>query len=153
MRRGINRDNKEIFIDEPAKNFLASLKSLRKSSGKTRHEIANILGAKYRSIWDWETGRLYPRLKMLIKLAEIFNYDISDSINYKYFHKTLRPNVIRLLMRRYGLTCKELEELTGFRRNRVHASIYLRDDATLSCLAAVLAIIEQERKFSALRGR
>ena len=153
MQCGLNRNNKEIFLDEPAKKFLASLKSLRKSAGKTRYEIANNIGATYRSIWDWETGRIYPRLEKLIRLAEFFNYDISNSINYKYFYKTLRPDVIQLSMRRYGLTCKELEELTGFKRNRVRASIMLRDDGTIACLAAVLAIIEQERKFYNFRRR
>ena len=153
MQHVLNRDNKEIFLDEPVKKFLALLKSLRIKTGKNRHEIADMLNIKYSTIWDWETGRRYPHLESLIRLAEIFNYDISESLNYKYFYKTINSQVIRDAMKRYGLNYLELEQITGFKRGRVRASILLRDDGTISCLAAVLAVIEQERKFSQFRGR
>ena len=153
MRRGLNRDSKEIFLDEPVKKFLASLKSLRIKAGKSRYEIADILNTTYHVIWDWEFGRCYPHLKSLIRLAEIFNYDISESLNYKYFYKTISSQVIKDSMRRYGLNYLELEQITGFNHNRVRASILLRNDGTISCLAAVLAVIEQERKFSQFRRR
>lgn len=147
----MNRNNKEIVLDEPVKIFLTSLKSLRETAGKSRREVANILNTNYSTIWDWEAGRCYPHLERLIRLAEIFNYDISESLNYKYFYRTINPQVVRQSMKRYGLNYFELEQITGFKRNRVRASVLLRDDGTIQCLASVLAVIEQERKLSEFR--
>ena len=151
MRRGLNRDKKIILLDEPTKKFLSSLKSLRKATGKSQKEIAKQINTTLSSISDWEIGKCYPYLESLIKLAEILNYDISESLNYKYFYKTINPQVIKQSMKRYGLDYMELEQITGFNRTRVRASVLLRDDGTISCLAAVLAVIEQERKFSEFR--
>ena len=151
MRRGLNRNQKEILLDEPTKKFLSSLRFLRKRAGKSLKDIAEQIDSTLHSVHDWEVGRCYPQLEKLIRLAEIFNYDISESLNYKYFSRTINPQVIKQSMKRYGLDYLELEHITGFKRNRVRASVLLRDDGTISCLAAVLAVIEQERKFSEFR--
>ena len=153
MRRGLNRNQKIILLDEPTKKFLSSLKSLRSAAGKSQKEIAEQIDTTFYSISDWENGKCYPYLEKLIKLAEIFNYDISESLNYKYFYKKLNPQVIKDAMKRYGLDYLELEHITGFNRTRVRASILLRDDGAVQILADVLAVIEQERKFSQFRGR
>ena len=133
------------------KKFLSSLKSLRKAAGKSQKEIAKEINTTLSSISDWEIGRCYPYLESLIKLAEILNYDISESQNYKYFYKKINPQVIKQSMKHYGLDYMELEQITGFNHTRVRASVLLRDDGIISCLAAVLAVIEQERKFSEFR--
>ena len=151
MRRGLNRNQKEILLDEPTKKFLSSLRFLRKRAGKSLKDIAKQIDSTLHSVHDWEVGRCYPYLESLIKLAEILNYDISESLNYKYFYKKINPQVIKQSMKRYGLDYMELEQITGFHRTRVRASVLLRDDGIISCLAAVLAVIEQERKFSEFR--
>lgn len=151
MRRGLNRNQKEIFLDEPTKKFLSLLRTLRKSAGKSLRELAEQIDSTFSSIHDWEAGRCYPHLERLIRLAEIFNYDISESLNYKYFYRTINSQVIRQSMKRYGLNYLELEQITGFKRNRVRASILLRDDGTIQCLASVLAVIEQERRLGEFR--
>lgn len=151
MRRGLNRNQKEIFLDEPTKKFLSLLRPLRKSADKSLQNIAEQVDSTLYSIHDWEVGKCYPHLERLIRLAEIFNYDISESLNYKYFYRTINSQVIKQSMKRYGLNYFELEQITGFKRNRVRASVLLRDDGTIQCLASVLAVIEQERRLSEFR--
>ena len=48
---------------------------LRANLGMAQHELAKELGLKQQAIARWETGRSYPSLKQVAKMAEIFDCD------------------------------------------------------------------------------
>ena len=64
--------NKEVF----AKN----LRTLMKSSGKDRKEIAKALGIPYSTLTDWANARKYPRINSIEKMAQYFGVSKSDLI-------------------------------------------------------------------------
>ena len=150
MARGENRNKKCILLDEIVKKFLGSLRDLRKSFGMSCNELAEKLNISSFCVYDWEEGKCYPTLEKLIRLAEVFDYDISESLNYKYFYK-INSSGIYTSMKRYGLNYRELERITGFKRHRVRGSILMNGRGTVSCLAAVLAVIDDERKRAKFR--
>ena len=55
-----------------------NLRELRRISGLTQEEVANRIGLTRQAISSYESGRTQPDLSMLIKLAEIYQTDISD---------------------------------------------------------------------------
>lgn len=65
-------DNKNVF----AKN----LKKYMEQSGKSRKEICNDLGFSYFTFSDWVTGKKYPRMDRVEKLANYFGILKSDLI-------------------------------------------------------------------------
>lgn len=150
MARGLSLERKNILLDGITRKFLDSLRTLRKSFGMSCNELAEKLNVGAYLVYDWEEGRCYPQLKKLIMLAEIFDYDISESLNYKYFHKIGYVKIYSA-MKRYGLNYHELERMTGFKRHRVRGSILMNGRGTVSCLAAVLDVINDEKKRAEVR--
>lgn len=63
--------------------FLAeNLKYLRTKNGMEQLELADLLGKKSASsISSWESGIYTPTLSTVVKIAEIFNVEVSDLLN------------------------------------------------------------------------
>jgi transcriptional regulator with XRE-family HTH domain len=65
-------DNKNIF----ARN----LQMYMDSNGKSRKEVSEALGVSYYTFTDWVTGKKYPRMDKVEKLALYFGVKKSDLI-------------------------------------------------------------------------
>lgn len=52
------------------------LKTLRQASGKTQREVANFLNIDRTSYVKYETGKNYPAIDTLMKLADYFNVSV-----------------------------------------------------------------------------
>ena len=137
---------KQIVIDAPVKEFLSELKELRERAGISQPKLAQELNIGRTTMQSYELGVSMPTLGTLIKLAEYFNYDISQSFNYKYFHGEIQSREVKKKLKYYGISNKELSEITGYDKTCISCSIRMTKDnhATLACLAAVLKVIEQE---------
>ena len=92
-----------IAIDAPTREFLQSMKASRVSRGLSQYKLAEAVGTKRANIQTYESGRNLPALTMLMRLADFFGYDLSESINYKYFHGYLAPSKIKAELTRWGL--------------------------------------------------
>ncbi|MCG3754674.1 helix-turn-helix domain-containing protein [Amycolatopsis sp. Poz14] len=46
-------------------------------SGLTQKEYAARLGVSQQTLWKWTTGRAYPRLPMMLRVARTLNVDPS----------------------------------------------------------------------------
>ena len=138
------RDKKCIYLDEPAKRFLNSLRSEREKIGLTLIEAAGLLDCNFGQLADYEKLEYYPMLGMFIKLSELYKYDISDSVNYKYFYQKINKHDFRTSLKRYGLGRKELAQLTGYSEGVVNKTINFTPNLSLGCLSAILKVIEQE---------
>lgn len=66
-------------------NVGGMIKRYRKSLGLTQIELANIIGLNQRQIAMIETGKSFPMLSTMTKLAEVFHCSVSD------FFGTLSP--------------------------------------------------------------
>lgn len=136
--------DKVIFLDKPAKRFFYSLKSEREKLGLTLKEAAGVLGFSFSTLSDYECQVYCPKLRIFIMLAGLYKYDISESVNYKYFYGTINTTRFRDKLKRYGLSRKELAQLTGYSEGTVQRTINFNSELSLGCLSTILKIIAQE---------
>jgi len=57
------------------------IKELRKEKGITQEELSRLLNVGREAISKWESGECYPETEKLIKLSELFNYNIDELLN------------------------------------------------------------------------
>ena len=71
------------------------IKLLRERKGFTQKQLAEILNLSQQAIAKWETGKSEPDVKMINKLAELFEVDVSYLIgntNFINFAKEKSPS-------------------------------------------------------------
>ena len=62
-----------------------NIKLLRQNRGLSRRELAEKIGGITTScVSNWEDGRSAPRLKMVNRLAEIFEVKVDDLLNREF---------------------------------------------------------------------
>lgn len=54
--------------------FARNLVRLREARGLTRHQAAEALGISYDKLWWYESGKTQPRLELLVKICETYEY-------------------------------------------------------------------------------
>lgn len=81
-----------------------------------------------------------------MKLAVVLEYDLSCSVNYKYYHKQLKVRKLQRQKLRYGFSDLELGRLTGYHAALVKRSLNLEATGTLPCLSAILEVLEREER-------
>ena len=74
-----------------------NLRAARKMSGFTQEEVANRVGLTRQAISGYESGRTQPDLEMLIKLAEVYQTDLTG-ILYGQSPEQKRQRIFRLLL-------------------------------------------------------
>lgn len=140
-----------IVLDEPTRKFLGTLGNVRRKAGMTLRELASAIGAPLGTVKMYEQGLNLPSLGILMRLAEYFGYDLSDSVNYKVYHEEVKPPSIKRVIRRYGLSYGELSELTGYATANIYASVNQKSYGSIACLFAVLKVLRRERELEELR--
>ncbi len=148
MRRPI----KLSFLDKPARDFLTALKDLRLDAGLSQRDLGRQIGLRAGDIKHYEHGRYAPSIEILLKLADFLGYDLTASINYKFFHRSISPYALKAKIKRYGLNYSELAELTGYGKQIIFETVNYRRNASLGCMAAILDILEQEKNAYAFRN-
>lgn len=138
--------DKCMCCDDISKKFLISLESERRKKGLSRQELASMLGVHVQTVSRYERGEHFPKLHKLMKLAEIFGYDLSSSINYKYYHGQLDRETIKMRLRFYGLSSKGIGNLIGYTNDSIWKALNFADDISLDCLNAILEVINEERE-------
>ena len=136
--------NKNILLDVPTSTLLSSLGQRRIDFGMSVKELAKELSLSPRSIRCYELGHYPPTLLNLINISEFFRYDLSKSLNYKFFHGLIRADKIKARMKSLGMTCTELAQLTGYCRGIVYETINLRSGTSLFSLSTVLNVLGKE---------
>ena len=135
--------NKKICLDEVSMRLLCSLKSERLRRGLTQKELGVKIGVARGIISHYECGRKRPYLCHLIKLSETFGYDLSSSVNYKYWHGQIKWYKLRQQMAYYGFTCSELSGYISYHINAVCTALYGEED--FSSLSTKLCIADRKR--------
>ena len=145
--------NKKICLDEVSMRLLRSLKTERLRMGMSQRELAQVIGFNQVSIGEYERGDRIPPLCRLIKLSEIFGYDMSSSVNYKYWHGKIDWRKLRQQLTYYGFTCRELSGYVGYRESAVNKVFWQIRGFSLACLNAILGIFENERNMLKFREK
>ena len=137
---------KRIVLDEPARKFLQSLKAMREDAGLSKAALAGAIGIARTNLTNYENGERLPSLKVLIKLAEFFRYDLSESLNYKLHNGEISPAWLCSQLKRYGFNYAELSRMTGYSLYSVRNCFVFSKRVTPQCLDAVLKVLERERQ-------
>ena len=140
------------MLDAPTRKFLGMLRSFRTQARLTLRELATAIGAPLGTVKMYELGLNLPSLGVLMRLAEFFGYDLSESVNYKVYHGQISPSSLKRSLRRYALSYGELSRLTGYAKTNIYASVNQKTYGSLACLFAVLEVLRQEREQEALRN-
>lgn len=143
--------HKMIALDEPTLRFLGALRYFRRRIGKHQWEIAEALKLDESTYQKHELGLSYPSLENLMRLAEYFSYDLSESVNHKVYYGTLKPCAIKRELRHYDLSYRELSEQTGYTLDRICYSVCMTAKGSLACLSAVLSVIRSEQESESIR--
>ena len=143
--------HKMIALDEPTRKFLGRLRNFRRRIGKHQWEIAEALNLDESTYQKHELGLSYPSLENLMRLAEYFGYDLSESVNHKVYYKTLKPEAIKRELRHYDLSYRELSEQTGYTLDRICNSVCMTAKGSLACLCAVLEVLRVEQDSESVR--
>ena len=138
--------NKNVLLDIPTNSLLSSLKGRRIEQGLSINQLAKKLSLSWKSIRNYEQRKYPPCLLNLINMAEFFSYDLSDSLNYKFFHGLIRADRIRARMKSIGLTGTKLARLTGYSSAVVNAAIRLNEETSIFCLNAVLNALDNAER-------
>lgn len=142
---------KMIVLDEPTKKFLGALKAERQKAGLHQREVAEALKLDESTYQKFELGIKSPSLENLMRLAKYFSYDLSESVNHKFFYRTLEICDIKQKLRRYDLSYSELSEQTGYSIDRISCSIRMKPEGSIACLYAVLEVIRHEQESEKFR--
>ena len=149
MREG----TKIIVLDGPTQRFLEEFPKLREKLGLTQSELAASINLPIDTYKKHEIHKDTPSLKVLMSLVEYFGYDLSESVNYKYYHQEIPPSELREKLRRYGLNAKELSRLTGYSLSQVKGVIYDLPRSSVLCYAAILEVLRSEQELEYFRRR
>ena len=60
--------------------FGEKIRELRGKYGYTQERLAELVGVSHVSISQWENGKAYPRMGMVIKLASVFKVDPAELV-------------------------------------------------------------------------
>ena len=152
--RSVN--NKQICCDDITRRFLLELRSLRKRKGLSQSGLAKMLEVNEMTIRRYELGKTIPHVARLNKLAEILDYDISDSVNYRFHHNKICGYDLRSRIERYGFSNAELQEITGYSARMIRAiRKYHHDDYNVSLIVldAVNQVLNDEQEHALFRDR
>lgn len=61
------------------------IKELRKNKGFTQEQLAELIDMEQNTISVIESGRNFPTLVTLEKIAQVLGFELADFFNYEYF--------------------------------------------------------------------
>jgi len=77
-------------------NFGKAISRLRKEKGLTQKNLANKVGVSDKAVSRWETGRNYPDIETLQRLAEVLDVSVNDLLSgdVQFADKKNKRNII-----------------------------------------------------------
>ncbi len=58
-----------------------NIKRIRKENNLSQEQLAEKLGVSRQSVSKWESGQSYPEMDKMLKICDMFNYNINDLLN------------------------------------------------------------------------
>ena len=142
-----------IYPDKITLEFLSKLKELRKMLNLTLRECLEKTGIRESNLNDYERGNTYPCLKNLIKLANFYNYDISDSINWKFYPGKIRLWDIAQKKEQYALSYGDISEKLGSNKTLLCFTLSGNKIGSLRSLGRIVECLEREKELEKFRNK
>lgn len=141
-----------IYPDKITLNFLASLKERRKNLKLTIREISKNIGITSSCLFYYEQGRIYPCLKNLIKLADFYSADISESINWKVYHGKIKLYDILKQKIKYALSYGEIASECEISKHTLLRALNGKTDGSIRGLGQLIEVLEREKEREKFRN-
>ncbi len=145
--------NKKICLDEVSVRFLRLLKSERLKAGLSQSELGKLVGTKRSLISTYENESRIPTVGYFVKLAEVLGYDLSSSVNYKYYHGLIDFRRLNKWLSFFGFTIRELSHYVMYDEATVGKIFSGRYKVSLDCLSKILEIFEDEHSLLKFRNK
>ena len=114
----------------------------REEAGYTLRQLAEKLGMRSTaSLSKYEASTGLHVLGVLVRLAEILGYDLSRSLNYKFFHGRINVSRFRERVARCGLDYLELSKRINFADSQAENALNMTQCASLECLSAIMSYL------------
>ena len=147
-----NNQNKKAYKDKISVEFVRSIKARREAMGLTQDRLEKTAGLAHGSIWKYEKNLQFPNLRNLIKLAEFFKADISESINWKCWHGEIDLDCIRKDLVKYGVSYREADNIDDICNNvTLYYVVHGKPKGSVRGLAGVIEFIEKEKQREQMR--
>lgn len=78
--------NGVIYLNKKIIGFSQNLKTLRKKKYLTGIELAKKLNVSHSTLASWETGRHFPHIEDIIKIADFFEISIDELLGRDYLN-------------------------------------------------------------------
>ena len=141
-------------LDDVTREFLQMLPYLVKVEGYSWREFAEACGYKKYAISNVISNAQMPSVEFLLAMAETLDYDLSESINYRYHHGLCTKQTLRERIAKLNITLDDLAQKTGYvstyLRNRImyNHEAHPLNPQLAHAIETALARLEQERKES-----
>ena len=142
--------DKKLYIDKDTLKNIRSIKTERERRGLRQADLANFLGISQTTVSKYEIGLCIPKFQIYEKLAELFNWNIENDINYEFFYK--RKNV-KKLKNKYYLSCREICEHTGITYDLVEKSVYRNKFMSINTYEKIMYLINEEKRLAEYRKK
>ncbi len=80
-------------MDELKETISKNLIELRTQARLTQAQLADMLNYSDKAVSKWERGEAIPDIRVLIKLAEIYNINVDDIIKSAPLRKSVKPKM------------------------------------------------------------
>ena len=140
---------KYLYVDNDTLKLLQTLKSERKKRKLNQRKLAHIIGVNQTLISRYESGQNFPKLDTFLKLAEFFNWDISNNINFLFSKYKKKLNTFRKLKRSHGFSLKELQALTATTQSVIVN--FFAGSSSVRMFALISQIFDEEARLAEAR--
>ena len=135
------------MLDEPTKKFIRSLKFLIwEKTGMSVSQFAKSLNISSSLMYQYISFKKIPSIRRLMFLVNYFDYDLSESINYKLYHKKIVLWDLKARMRNIGMTFREASQILNCKYRSLNRIFWPRDKDLFSVciLADFISMLERE---------
>lgn len=124
------------------------LAAIRKQSGFTQQQLADMLNVSNKTISQWETGRALPDISMLVRLSEIYKLKLDELLNQEGQKSIPNDELVKTLLAGnykdkllivYGLQLCGLILFFGIYFYLRHFSIPYAIKLVFDCISCLLA--------------
>lgn len=140
------RARKLIHLDEETKIFLQGIRIARKQQGLTYRTLAQKLSINKNLISSYEYGKVFPKVGVFCELAEFFNLDISNNINYVFLNYPRKiVTELKRLKNHYGFSVREIAGILRKDRREILDMLNMNNQASPKIFAELLMLFNQEK--------
>ena len=74
-------------------NIGEQINNLRKKHGLSQDDFANLFNVSRQTVSNWENGKSYPDLEMIIKISDYFKISVDELLRNDYSGSVVKTQI------------------------------------------------------------